>query len=70
MSFFLFQGLKSHWDEVFSEFQSLPLFSSSQKVLKRKSELEGALKELDRDIKLFTRTGPLFVADVAKSRYL
>ena len=64
------KGLKKHWDEVFRDFTCLPLFASNPRIVRRKTELEGILKELERDIKMFTRTGPLFVADVAQSHYI
>lgn len=66
----LINGLKANWAETFEEFQALPLLIDSPALIKKKYDLESALKDLEKDIQLMERHNHIFVADTAKSFYL
>jgi hypothetical protein len=63
-------GLKKNWEEVFGEYQALPLLIDTPGKIAKKSELEKKLKEIEKDIQLVERHDHVFVADTGRSFYL
>lgn len=63
-------GLKKNWEEVFADYQALPLLIDTAGKIQRKSELEKELKKLEQDIQVLERHDHLFVADTCRSFYL
>ena len=57
------QGLSKHWEELFNEFQKLPLVSTAPRVLKRKGEIEAQLRDLEADLRLICSHGRLLVSN-------
>lgn len=63
-------GLKKNWEEIFAEYQSLPLNINTPGQIQRKSELEQCLKCLEKDIQLMEKHDHIFVANTNRSFYL
>jgi len=63
-------GLKQNWDETFREFMSLPLSIDNAGKIKKKGDLEEALKALETDIQTLERHDHIFVGDANRSFYL
>lgn len=62
--------MQLYWDQLYNEYNRLPLFSSSQKILKLKGKLETQLRDVEKDLQLFKRNGPLYVdISAPKSHY-
>ncbi|KAM6338992.1 enkurin [Podargus strigoides] len=59
----LLQGLKKNWDEVYSEFQRLPvnIDTISKKMYKQK--LESQLKQLEHDIEVIEKHKVIYIAN-------
>lgn len=58
-----FQGMKKRWDQLMSDFQTLPFLISTPPQIRRKSNLENALKQLEKDIDTIERHEHIFVYD-------
>lgn len=55
------QGLKKNWKELQKEFQLLPMVTDTVPKIKRKTQLEKQLKELEKDIDLIERNPIIYV---------
>lgn len=63
-------GLKKNWEEVFQEFQKLPLQIDTAGKIAKKKMLEEELKKLENDIQTMERHDHVFVSDTCRSFYL
>ncbi|XP_054287151.1 enkurin isoform X2 [Macrosteles quadrilineatus] len=61
----MLQGLKKNWEELQKEFQLLPMVTDTVPKIKRKTQLEKQLKDLEKDIDLIERNPVIYVATVA-----
>ncbi|XP_026815950.1 enkurin-like [Rhopalosiphum maidis] len=59
----LLKGLKSNWDELYTEFLLLPMVTDSVPKVNRKARIENELNNLERDINLLERYPSLYVCD-------
>lgn len=57
----LLEGLKMNWQDMQKEFQLLPMVTDTVPKIKRKTQLEKALKELEKDIELVERNPIIYV---------
>uniref|UniRef100_A0A1B6E8Q5 Enkurin domain-containing protein n=1 Tax=Clastoptera arizonana TaxID=38151 RepID=A0A1B6E8Q5_9HEMI len=58
----MLKGLKKNWDELQKEFQLLPMVTDTVPKIKRKTNLEKRLKELEKDIDLIERNPLIYVS--------
>ncbi|CAG7834203.1 unnamed protein product [Allacma fusca] len=63
-------GLKTNWEQVFREYQSLPLKVDTPVKIKVKFELEEQLRSIEKDIQLLERHNHIFVGDANRSFYM
>jgi len=63
-------GLKTKWEEVFKEYQSMPLLIDTAAKVKQRYSLEQRLRELERNIQMMERHDHIFVAETDSSFYL
>jgi hypothetical protein len=66
----LLAGLKANWEEVFREYQSLPLKVDTPVKIKVKVALEEQLRSIEKDIQLLERHNHIFVADANQTFYM
>ncbi|RZF49058.1 hypothetical protein LSTR_LSTR012123 [Laodelphax striatellus] len=57
----LLEGLKKNWEELQKEFQLLPMVTDTVPKIKRKSQLEKKLKDLEKDIDLLERNPIIYI---------
>uniref|UniRef100_A0A2S2NDN5 Enkurin n=1 Tax=Schizaphis graminum TaxID=13262 RepID=A0A2S2NDN5_SCHGA len=59
----LLKGLKTNWDELYTEFLLLPMVTDSVPKVNRKARIENELNNLEKDINLLERYPSLYVCD-------
>lgn len=57
----MLQGLKQNWEELQKQYQGLPILTDTIPKKIRKSKIESALKQLEKDIVLIERHPYIYV---------
>lgn len=63
-------GLKTNWEQVYNDYQQLPLNIDTAMKIRTKGELEQTMKEIEKDIQLLERHNHIFLGDADRSFYL
>ncbi|CAG7834202.1 unnamed protein product [Allacma fusca] len=63
-------GLKTNWEQVYNEYQQLPLNVDTVMRIRTKLEFEQTMKDIEKDIQLLERHNHIFLADANKSFYM
>ncbi|XP_039296482.1 enkurin [Nilaparvata lugens] len=65
----LLDGLKKNWEELQKEFQLLPMVTDTVPKIKRKTQLEKKLKDLEKDIDLLERNPIIYIDERNRNNY-
>lgn len=57
-----FQSLKKKWDELYREYQGLPVFIDTLSKKAQKLRLEEKMSQLEKDISLFEKFKTIYIS--------